>query len=187
MKRFLSYSFFAVLFIGISSFTFEKKTLEPSDDKIEWLTLEEAFARNQKAPRKILIDVYTGWCGWCKVMDKKTFTNPEVVKYVNETYYAVKLDAESKEPITVGDTKYEFDAQKRSHQAAIALLQGKMSYPTIVYLDESFNMIQPISGYMEAPKFHQVITFLGGDYHKKQPFDQYAASTYKEVFKGVEL
>ena len=75
MKRFLTYSFFAVLFVGISSFTFEKKTLEPSDDKIEWLTLEEAFARNQKAPRKILIDVYTGWCGWCKVMDKKTFSH----------------------------------------------------------------------------------------------------------------
>ena len=159
----------------------------PIKDKIEWLTLEEAFARNQKSPRKILIDVYTGWCGWCKVMDKKTFTNPEVVKYVNETYYAVKLNAEGKEPITVGETKYKYDDQRRSHEAAIALLQGKMSYPTIVYLDESFNMIQPISGYMEAPKFHQVITFLGGDYHKKQPFDQYVASTYKQVYKGVSL
>ncbi|MDP5120330.1 MAG: DUF255 domain-containing protein [Spirosomaceae bacterium] len=186
MKRLLTYTLLACIFVGITSFTFEKKATEPADDKIEWLTLEEAFARNQKAPRKILIDVYTGWCGWCKVMDKKTFTNPEVIKYVNKTFYAVKLDAEGKDPITVGDTQYKFDAQKRSHEAAIALLQGKMSYPTIVYLDEAFNMIQPISGYMEAPKFHQVITFLGGDYHKKQPFEEYAAGTYKQVFKGVE-
>lgn len=186
MKRFLSYTLLAWIFIGITSFTFEQNGGEPADDKIEWLTLEEAFARNQKAPRKILIDVYTDWCGWCKVMDKKTFTHPEVIKYVNQTYYAVKLDAEGKEPITVGGTTYEFDVSKRSHQAAIALLQGKMSYPTIVYLDESFNMIQPISGYMEAPKFHQVITFLGGDFHKKQPFEAYASSTYKQLFKGIE-
>ncbi len=186
MKRFLSHCFLACLFVGITSFTFEKKPSEPVEDKIEWLTLEQAFAKNQKAPRKILIDVYTDWCGWCKVMDKKTFTHPEVIKYVNQTYYAVKLDAEGKEPITVGEIQYKFDAQRRSHEAAIALLQGKMSYPTIVYLDEAFNMIQPISGYMEAPKFHQVITFLGGDYHKKQPFEAYASGTYKEVFKGIE-
>ena len=109
MQRILTLFLIACVFVGISSFTV-KDDVTPQADKIEWLTLEEAFARNQKAPRKILIDVYTGWCGWCKVMDKKTFTNPEVVKYVNETYYPVKLDAESTEPITVGDTKYEFDA-----------------------------------------------------------------------------
>jgi thioredoxin-related protein len=185
MKRFFTFFLIAFVFVGTSSFISDK-TVKPTDDKIEWLTLEEAFASNQKEPRKILIDVYTGWCGWCKVMDKKTFTNPAVIQYVNKTYYAVKLNAESKEPITIGDTKYEFDASNRSHEAAVALLQGKMSYPTIVYLDESFNMIQPISGYMEAPEFHQVITFLGGNYYKKQQFDQYAASTYKEIFKGVE-
>jgi len=141
-------------------------------------------ARNQKAPRKILIDVYTGWCGWCKVMDKKTFTNSEVVKYVNENFYAVKLDAETQKSITLGTTTYKYNTQNRANDIALALLQGKMSYPSIVYLDEEFNMIQPIPGYMEARAFHEVITFIGEDYHKKQTFDAYKANTYKSVFKS---
>lgn len=182
MKKVFAFILICSLFVGVTAFTETKPTV---DDKIEWLTLEQAFAKNQQAPRKILIDVYTDWCGWCKKMDKGTFADPNVVKYVNEHYYAVKLDAESTAPMKIGETKYEFDASKRTHQAAVALLQGRMSYPTIVYLDETFNMIQPIPGYMEAPQFHQIITFLGGDYHKKLPFEQYKESTYKEVFKGA--
>lgn len=182
MKKLLFLSLAAVLCIGISTaFRAEKKQVH-TEEKITWLTLEQAFAANQKAPRKIIIDVYTGWCGWCKVMDKNTFSHPEVIKYVNEKYYAVKLNAEATDDITVGQTVYKFDAQRGSHQAAIALMQGKMSYPTIVYLDETFNMIQPIPGYMDAKQFHQVITFIGDDNHKKEPFEQYKDGTYKVRF-----
>lgn len=185
MKKLLTFLLIALVFVGVTSaFRAEKRQVN-AEEKIAWLTLEQAFAANQKAPRKIIIDVYTGWCGWCKVMDKNTFSHPEVIKYVNEKYYAVKLNAEGTEDIKVGQTVYKFDAQRNSHQAAIALLQGKMSYPTIVYLDETFNMIQPIPGYMDAKQFHEVITFIGDDNHKKEPFDKYKEGTYKERFKGI--
>jgi len=151
--------------------------------KINWITLEEAFAKTQTAPRKILIDVYTDWCGWCKVMDKKTFTDPKVVNYVNRNYYAVKFNAESRKDVKIGDKVYKFDAANRAHQAAIALLQGKMSYPSIVYLDEQFNMIQPVPGYMEARPFHQVITFIGGNHHKKEQFEAFKSGTYVKTYK----
>ncbi|NBA84888.1 DUF255 domain-containing protein [Emticicia sp. CRIBPO] len=152
--------------------------------KINWMTVEEAYAKTQTAPRKTIIDVYTGWCGWCKVMDKNTFTNPEVVKYINENYYAVKLDAESTKDITIGGKTYKYDEANRANEAAIALLQGKMSYPSIVYLDEKFNMIQPIPGYMDAKVFHQIITFIGDDNHKKEAFENYKEGTYKEKYKN---
>lgn len=181
MKRILIVLFIVACFGGISSFT--KNERKTAVDKIEWLTLDQAFVKNQQSPRKILVDVYTDWCGWCKVMDKKTFTDPAVVSYVNEHFYAVKLDAESKTPLNIGGVEYGYDPENRSHKAAVALLQGKMSFPTIVYLDETFNMIQPIPGYMDAEQFHKIITFIGGDYHKKEQFDKYVAGTYKEVFK----
>ncbi len=150
--------------------------------KIEWITLEEAFAKTQTAPRKILVDVYTDWCGWCKVMDQKTFTDPRVVDYVNQNYYAVKFNAESRKDVKIGDKVYKFDPANRSHQAAIALLQGKMSYPSIVYLDEKFNMIQPVPGYMEAKPFHQVITFIGGSHYTKEQFEAFKAGTYVKTY-----
>ncbi|WP_229201241.1 thioredoxin family protein [Arcticibacterium luteifluviistationis] len=167
----------ALLFLGTTSFKKEKEA------GINWMSIEEAYAAAQKNPKKVIIDVYTDWCGWCKVMDKKTFTNPEVVKYVNENFYAVKLDAESKQDITLGTTTYKYNAQNRANDIAVALLQGKMSFPSMVYLDEEFNMIQPIPGYMEARAFHEVITFIGGDYHKSEAFDTYKATTYKDIFK----
>lgn len=187
MKKIILFSLLSVSLLGIITAFNANKTTATEEPKIKWLTLEEAFAANQKAPRKILIDVYTGWCGWCKVMDKQTFTNPEVIKYVNTQFYAVKLNAEGTEDIKIGTTLYKFDAERRSHQAAIALLQGKMSYPTIVYLDETFNMIQPIPGYMDAKQFHKIITFIGDNNHKKEPFEKYQEGTYKEKFKGVSL
>lgn len=151
--------------------------------KIEWISLEEAFAKTQTAPRKILVDVYTDWCGWCKVMDQKTFTDPKVVRYVNENYYAVKFNAESRKDVKIGDTVYKFDAANRAHQVAIALLQGKMSYPSMVYLDEKFNMIQPVPGYMEAKPFHQVITFIGGSHYTTEQFEAFKSGTYVKTYK----
>jgi thioredoxin-related protein len=150
--------------------------------KINWLSIEEAYAKQKITPKKILIDVYTGWCGWCKVMDRETFTNTEVINYVNQNYYAVKLDAESKKTIKLGTSIYKFDETNRSNEAAIALLQGKMSYPSIVYLDESFNMIQPVPGYMNAKDFHQIITYFGGNFHKKEQFENYKGITYSKLF-----
>ncbi len=150
--------------------------------KINWMTIEEAYAKQKITPKKMLIDVYTDWCGWCKVMDRETFTNAEVIKYVNQNYYAVKLDAESKKDIKIGPKVYKYDANNRSNEAAIALLQGKMSYPSIVYLDESFSMIQPVPGYMKAKDFHQIITFFGGNYHKKEQFENYKTNIYSKLF-----
>jgi len=95
------------LFFSVFLSLFSVKTY--AQNKINWLTLEQAYAKTKIAPKKVIIDVYTGWCGWCKVMDKNTFTNASVIKYINENYYAVKLDAESTKDIRIENKVYKFD------------------------------------------------------------------------------
>lgn len=141
------------------------------------MSMDQAFEAIKKEPRKIVIDVYTDWCGWCKVMEKNTFSNEKVVDFVNKKYYAVKLNAEQAGEIQIGDKKYTYP------DLASQLMQGRMSYPTIVYLDEKFNMIQPIPGYQDAKAFHQVITFLGDNHFKKIDFEKYKAEKYDKTYQ----
>jgi thioredoxin-related protein len=117
-------------------------------------------------------------------MDRETFKNKAVIEYVNKKYYAVKLDAEQKEAITLGDKKYKYLAEggRGINEIALALTNNQPSYPTTVFLDDQFNMIQPLPGYMKAKEFHQVITFIGEDYHKKQDFDTYKSKTYAGLY-----
>ena len=75
-------------------------------EKINWMSLEDALAAQAKEPKKIIMDVYTKWCGPCKMLDKNTFRNPDVVQYVNDHYYAVKFNAEGKEKILYLDLVY---------------------------------------------------------------------------------
>ena len=185
MKKYISFFFISCLTIaGLAGFKSDS-SVRPADG-IQWLTIEEAYAKTQKEPRKVLIDVYTDWCGWCKVMDKETFKNKAVVDYVNKKYYAVKLDAEQKEAITLGGKKFEFLAQggKGIHQLALALTNNQPSFPTTVFLDDKFQMIQPLPGYMKAKEFHEIITFIGENYHKKEAFETYKAKTYKDLYPG---
>lgn len=154
--------------------------------KIEWLTVEQAFALNQQSPRKILIDVYTDWCGWCKVMDRETYTDPKVVEYINKHYYPVKFNAEQRDEVTLGGQKFKFVPQGNGgvHEFAASLLNNKLSYPSTVFLDEKLQMIQPLPGYLKAKEFHEIITFFGGDFYKTVGFEKYKSETYPQEFRG---
>jgi len=45
--------------------------------QVNWMTFEEAEIKYQEEKRKIFVDVYTDWCGWCKKMDANTFNEEE--------------------------------------------------------------------------------------------------------------
>ncbi len=170
--------------VGLASvgFTTRLDDPKPTDKKIKWMTIEEAFAASQKKPKKIFIDVYTDWCGWCKVMDRNTFTNPVIVEYMNENYYSVKLNAEGKEDITLGARTYK--TVGNVHELAATLLKGQMSYPTTVYLNEKLELIQPVPGYLEPRMFHQITTYFASNSHTKEAFEQFKAGTYVKEFQA---
>ncbi|CAN5914983.1 hypothetical protein BH24BAC1_BH24BAC1_32880 [soil metagenome] len=178
-----SFSALAVLFV-LSAYTLAPAQKNPAkgakgSDAIQWLSFEEAVEKNKKEPRKIFIDVYTDWCGWCKKMDKDTFSQPEIARYVNKHFYAVKLDAEGKKPITFNGHTYNYNSEYRSHELAVALLQGKMSYPTTVYLDEKFHLLSPVPGYLTVDVFSKIIRYYGEDHYKKTPWDKFEAQAKK--------
>ena len=149
-------------------------------DKVKWYTMEEVQKINAENPRKIFIDVYTDWCGWCKKMDATTFSDPRIIKILNEDFYAVKLDGEGTEAIIFKDKEYKFIPQGRKgyHELAAALMNNKLSYPTTVYLDENLNMIQPIPGYLKMEDLEPILIYLGKDHYKNVTWKDFLAKNY---------
>jgi thioredoxin-related protein len=142
------------------------------DANINWMTIEEAVEAQKEEPRKIMIDVYTQWCGPCKMMDRNTFHNADVASYVNENYYAVKFDAESPDDVQFKGrtfTNPTFDPAKVGRRNGVnefARALQVSAYPTVVFLDEDLNMLAPIRGYQTPPQFELYLKFFAKDEHK---------------------
>src|SRR5688572_1236536 len=154
MKKVVTAGILAFLVVTLVSMA--PKTIDQEEvTAVKWLTFEEAVEKSKTEKRKIFIDVYTDWCGWCKVMDKNTFSEAKVAKILNEKFYPVKFNAEQREDVVLNGKTYKFVANGNSgyHELAAALLNNQLSYPTVVFLDEKFNMIQPLAGYMKPAEF----------------------------------
>ncbi|MEM1322044.1 MAG: DUF255 domain-containing protein [Bacteroidota bacterium] len=143
--------------------------------EVKWYTWEEAIEANKKEQKKIMVDIYTSWCGWCKVMDKKTFAKSDVASYLNEHFYPVKLDAEQREAIEFDGHTFNFieSGRRGVHQLAYSLLDGQMSYPAIVFLDGDVKRITISKGYTEAKDFMTQLQFIEGNHYQSQSFEQF--------------
>ncbi len=161
--------------ILVFSFLFLTGSLSFGQKKVHWLTWEQAMEKNKEEQRKIVVDIYTDWCGWCKKMDSNTFEADIIADYLNNNYYPVKFDAERRETITYNDKEYKFIKRGKNgyHELAAELLRGKLSFPTVVFLDEESKIIQPIPGYQDAQTFEMIIKYFAEDYFKKVPWQKY--------------
>ncbi len=119
---------------------------------IQWMTWEQAVQANTANPKPLFIDVYTDWCGWCKRMDATTFKDPKVVQFVADNFYAVKFDAEQKGDIVYDGTTFTFQktGQRGVHALAASLLDGRLSYPSVVYLNGNMERIMISPGFKDA-------------------------------------
>ena len=147
----------------------------PAIAQVNWMSWEEAQAKNKSEPKKIIVDVYTQWCGWCKKMDKTTWEEPGISTYVNKNFYAVKFDAETKSDINFNNKDFKYVRSDTSgyHQLASEITFGRLSYPTIVFLDENLNVIQPLPGYQDPNSMNKIMKFFAEDYYKSMPWKKY--------------
>ena len=139
-----------------SSSSAAKINYPASNEKLHWLTIEEAQILNKREPRNMIVDVYTQWCGPCKMMDRMTFTDPAVIKKVHENYYAVKFDAESAAPIKFGDKEYanpQHDPSKpknrRNAPHEFSRFLSVRGYPSLVIINPELQIQNKIVGFKQ--------------------------------------
>ncbi|MBS3770802.1 MAG: DUF255 domain-containing protein [Bacteroidales bacterium] len=159
----------ALLFI----FTFSGFTQQ--DTKVNWYSFEEAVKLNKENPKKVLIDVYTDWCGWCKKMKKQTFNNPEIAQYINENYYPVRFNAETNKKVQFKGRIFakKEEGDRKPHDLAIALLNGKMSYPSVAYLDGNNQLITAVPGFYGPKEYEPILKYFAQDIYKNKSYKDY--------------
>jgi thioredoxin-related protein len=161
----------ALLLLGLIAF------LTSSDEPVQganaakditWHGFDEGVALAKEQNKKVLVDVYTDWCVWCKKMDKEVYPDRGVGQSINQNFIAVKLNAESQNQVS-------FDGTKMS-EASLAQAMGVTGYPTVLFLDPSAKPITKISGYMQPKEFATTLNFIGEDHYKNQSYSDYKTS-----------
>jgi thioredoxin-related protein len=182
----------ALVPLALSAQTATKPTTTTAPKTIKWVTMEEAQALTKKVPKPLFVDVYTSWCGPCKMLDRNTFSDPKLVEYVNKSFYAVKFNAESGDPVTFKGQKLvnpDFNpantgGRNGTHQLTmtIANVQGRIAYPTVVYLDSDLNVLAPVQGYLTPDQMEPILNYFGEGHYKTQDYQAFMG-TFKSRWK----
>jgi len=140
-----------------------------SAGNVNWLNVRDLEKAQQTDKRKVMVDLYTDWCGWCKRMDKATFQHDKIANVLNEKFHAVKFDAEDKGTISFNGKDHSFvkSGRKGYNQLAHSFANGRLSYPTIAFLDEDLNRISSFPGYKAPGQFDALLNYIAGDQYKK--------------------
>jgi len=180
MNRILS----LLIFVLISYGTFSQTKSAPGSSVVKWHTIEEAEKLFNKSPRPIFIDTYTDWCGWCKKMDSETFTHPVIAELLNQKFYPVKFNAEARESINfLGQTFVNDGKSGRTHQLALALLQGQLSYPTVVFMTKENDKfaVAPVPGFMVAKEMEVLLNYFVDNTYKTRKWEDFQQSFVGKV------
>lgn len=158
----MKYLFIALLFVT---------SLSPAKNP-QWKKFDEGMKQAKLTGKKVLIDVYTDWCSWCKKMDANTYADKKVIDYLSKYFVVIKLNAEANEKISyAGQTLSPADFSQG---------MGVTGYPATLFLKSDGSPITLLPGYSEADMFIHILSFIGENHYEKQKFTDYLAA------KGVK-
>lgn len=157
-----------------------------AQDKVNWISFNKALELNKTTPKAILVDVYTDWCGPCKRMDKLVYQNDKIASFINENYYAVKLNGEGKDSVAYQGKEFKFvtyndkyGREKISNEFAQAILNtgkkmgGKSAYPTTAFFNNEAKMIQAVSGSLSKEEFEKILAYFKDPNYSSVPWAEF--------------
>ncbi len=156
---------------------------------VKWLSFKEAQALNRQAPRPLLVDVYTDWCGWCKHMMKTTYANEGLANYINTYFYPVKFNAETKDTIEYNGKVYKptSPAPKTPHELAVKFLGTSLSYPSTIFVTNNYEYNLLSQGYLDEKKIQPLLVYTVENVYKTATYEEFAKNFEKTFFDTITM
>lgn len=140
-----------------------------------WQSWDEVIELSRKEKKPILIDVYTNWCRYCKLMDRKTYTHDSVKAYLESNYYRFKFNAESKTPIVWMGETFDYTPTYKVHEFAMYLTNNRLAYPTTVIITPD-GIPHVEAGVINPAQFELILKYFSNQHYKKSSIEQFAAN-----------
>jgi thioredoxin-related protein len=132
-----------------------------------WYGFNEGIKKAQTEKKKVVMDFYTSWCGWCKTMDEKVFAEKRVSAYLREKYICIRINAEDE------DGTLTFQG-KTYTPVKLTMAFGVQGFPSVAFLDKELKPITIIPGYVPADTFLKILGYMDQEcYKKKVSVDEY--------------
>lgn len=148
-----------------------KPAVETAPAKINWLTYDEGVAKAKSENKPILVDFTASWCGWCKRMDKETFSDPQVIQYIEEKMVPIKVWGD--DTTRAGMVTYDGE---RMTQKALSGTFGVRGFPTFWFLDPAAGKIGPAPGYKNKDAFMPLVEYVAGNHYKTTSYENFLKS-----------
>ena len=113
-------------------------------------------------------------------MDRTTYTNEKVVSYINQHYYAVRYDAESRDSVIFNNKSFRYNQQYKTNEVALYLSFGRLEYPNTIFLSTIDARPAPLSGYMKPKEIEAPLKYFAERKSAQETFVEFNKKLKKE-------
>jgi thioredoxin-related protein len=150
----------------------EKIPSEKKKAELVWYKYDEGLAKAAKEKKHPLVHFYTNTCGWCKRMDRDTFSNKAIIEVMNESYVPIRVNGQSGEKVRVDG--------KQISERQVAGKYGVRGYPATWFLKPSGERIAPRRGYVKPDEFLYILNWVKDDLYEEISFQEFVKQEQKK-------
>ena len=146
----------------------QEKDKSSKSDSISWFAYDNGLSMAQAEDKHLFVNFTTKWCGYCRIMNKTTFIDSEIVGMLDKGFISVKVDGDSRDTLDI-DGYQIIEKNLARHEYAVK------GYPTYWFLKPDGTKLGALRGYQHKDVLKQALEFVS-----ERKYDSTEADTSNE-------